>query len=308
MNVFPLISIGIPTYNRPDSLRNLLNHVTKQTYSNLEIIVSDNCSTNAQVQQVLSEFAIKDARIKVFRQQTNIGLANNFQFVLEQSKGDFFMWMSDDDLPGLNYMEAMYSAIKDAPDYNLVMGRIALFTKAGEFVKYVEATRSIEISEPDKRVYAYFRNIEPGGYFYGLYRASVLKEIGYTNKMFGADILVSIYIIFSGKVKVIDSAGYRYFAGGSSGDHEQLARVVGLSQMHAVFFGFYETWVVAKSIMKKKLFKRISFFKRMIFCFKCSYLMLQYSHAFHSSYIVIKRKILRLVIGRQTLRPAKNPK
>lgn len=42
----PLVSIGIPTYNRPQRLRKTLAGITCQTYSNLEIIVSNNCSSN----------------------------------------------------------------------------------------------------------------------------------------------------------------------------------------------------------------------------------------------------------------------
>lgn len=298
MNQLSLISVGIPTYNRPDSLREVLNCITKQTYSNLEIVVSDNYSTNDDVQNVLEKFKNLDNRIKSFRQEKNIGLANNFQFVLSQASGDFFIWVSDDDLLELNYIECTYNAMKDLPDYNLVMGKIALYTPDRKFINYIESTKSIELPEPEKRVYNYFKNIDISGYFYGLYRTALLKEIGYTNKMMGADILVSIITIFSGKVKVVDTTAYKYFTGGGSVDHERLAKIVGLTQWHAVFFGFYDTYKVAQAVMHQKVFKRISFLKRLKFCIRCSLLMFHYTHAWHSSFIVVKRKILRKVLGR----------
>ena len=45
-NKHPLVSVGIPTYNRPKGLKRLLKQIQNQTYKNIEIIVSDNCSEN----------------------------------------------------------------------------------------------------------------------------------------------------------------------------------------------------------------------------------------------------------------------
>ena len=93
----PLVTIGLPTYNRPAGLRKALEWILKQTYPNLEIIISDNCSTDQNVQIVTAEFLAKDSRIRVFRQKENIGLENNFNFVYAQSTAPYFIWMSDDD-------------------------------------------------------------------------------------------------------------------------------------------------------------------------------------------------------------------
>ncbi len=92
------ISVGIPTYNRPHSLKKKLDALLKQTYLNLEIIVSDNCSPDKNVKKIIDEFCKKDPRIVSCFQEKNIGLVNNFHFVLNKSTGSFFMWMADDDL------------------------------------------------------------------------------------------------------------------------------------------------------------------------------------------------------------------
>lgn len=93
----PLVSVGIPTYNRPEGIRRTLECITQQTYENLEIIVSDNCSPNEEVKKVVEEFMLKDKRIQYFRQVENIGAGNNFKFVLKQAIGEYFMWAADDD-------------------------------------------------------------------------------------------------------------------------------------------------------------------------------------------------------------------
>ena len=78
----PLVSVGVMTYNRPEGLRQTLECITTQTYPNLEIIVSDNCSDGQETHTVVRSFMDKDSRIRYYRQKTNLGACGNFKFVL----------------------------------------------------------------------------------------------------------------------------------------------------------------------------------------------------------------------------------
>lgn len=93
----PLVSVGIPTYNRPEGLRRTLECITGQTYKNLEIIISDNCSPGPETETVVREFMDRDNRIHYYRQEKNRGPDFNFKFVLEKATGEYFMWAADDD-------------------------------------------------------------------------------------------------------------------------------------------------------------------------------------------------------------------
>jgi glycosyltransferase involved in cell wall biosynthesis len=93
----PLVSVGIPTFNRPEGLRRTLECITRQTYKNLEIVISDNASTNSGVEEVATEYVNNDYRVKYFKQEINRGAALNFRFVLDQAAGEYFMWAADDD-------------------------------------------------------------------------------------------------------------------------------------------------------------------------------------------------------------------
>ena len=93
----PLVSVGLPTYNRPEQLRSAILRLFEQTYSNLEIVVSDNCSTMPEVGEVLAELAARDDRLVWFRQDRNIGIAPNHKIVLQKAAGEFFLWLADDD-------------------------------------------------------------------------------------------------------------------------------------------------------------------------------------------------------------------
>lgn len=106
-NAHPLVSVGIPTFNRPESLRRVLLEITQQTYKNLEIIVSDNASPGSETENVVREIMQNDSRVKYFKQPENIGPVHNFQFVLMQANGEYFMWAADDDWHEQHYVEVL---------------------------------------------------------------------------------------------------------------------------------------------------------------------------------------------------------
>ena len=121
---FPLVTIGVPTFNRAEGLRRTLDHITKQTYTNLEIIVSDNCSPDGRVEDTVQEFLATDRRIQYFRQSQNRGPSFNFNFVLSQASGRYFMWAADDDyFESSNLVEELLKAdrgnVLAFPDFNL---------------------------------------------------------------------------------------------------------------------------------------------------------------------------------------------
>ena len=108
----PLVSVGIPSYNRPEGLRRTLECMTQQTYRHLEIIVSDNCSSSDATEKVVQEFIENDSRVRYHRQRKNIGAVNNFGYLLEQSEGAYFMWAADDDAWESTYVYDMLELLE----------------------------------------------------------------------------------------------------------------------------------------------------------------------------------------------------
>jgi glycosyltransferase involved in cell wall biosynthesis len=90
-----LISIGIPTFNRSKLLITAISSALNQSYKNIEIIISNNCSTD-NTAEILKPYK-KLKNIKVFNQRKNIGVVNNWNFCLNKSKGKYFIMLSDDD-------------------------------------------------------------------------------------------------------------------------------------------------------------------------------------------------------------------
>jgi glycosyltransferase involved in cell wall biosynthesis len=100
----PVVSIGMPVFNGSNSITRAIESLLNQTYTNFELIISDNCSTD-NTWDILLKLSNKDDRIKLFHQSKNIGAYQNFNFVLKKAKGDFFMWAAADDLWDHSFIE-----------------------------------------------------------------------------------------------------------------------------------------------------------------------------------------------------------
>ena len=117
-NVHPLVTIAIPTYNRAGSyLRETLAGAMNQTYENIEIIVSDNCSSDNTEAFIRG---ISDRRIRYFRHKTNIGANNNFNYCLEQANGDYFLLLQDDDMIDNDFVEVCMTVANHSKDTGIM--------------------------------------------------------------------------------------------------------------------------------------------------------------------------------------------
>jgi hypothetical protein len=90
----PLFTIAIPTFNRASLLKDCVASALAQTYEGFEVLVSDNASTDA-TEAMLSQF--DDDKLRVVRQATNIGLIPNWNACLAAARGEYIIFVSDDD-------------------------------------------------------------------------------------------------------------------------------------------------------------------------------------------------------------------
>lgn len=114
----PKVSIGMPVYNGARYIREALDTLVAQTYTDLELIISDNASTDA-TEGICREYAARDPRIKYVRQSRNRGVIVNFQFALAEAVGEYFMWAAYDDKWGCGYLQEAV-AVLDREYFNFV--------------------------------------------------------------------------------------------------------------------------------------------------------------------------------------------
>ena len=194
----PLVSVGIPTYNRPEGLRRTLECITGQTYTNLEIIVSDNCSPGEETESVVREFMDGDSRIQYFRQEFNRGPTYNFQFVLEKATGEYFMWEADDDECKSTYVKECILPLlmNDALVLAYSEAIICNFNGKNEYLWSSDLnTVGLKLNERVKKVlFNQHRNTE----FYGLMRSKVIQQYTWLN-FFGEDHVIVFFLAMRGE-------------------------------------------------------------------------------------------------------------
>lgn len=117
-DIFPLVSILIPTHNRPEYLKIALESAINQTYQNLEIIVSDD-SDDDRTYQLIQTYLCTDARLKYFYHK-GIDSENNCSILLDNTTGEFINWLMDDDAFMHHKIETMIDYYRDNDDVTLV--------------------------------------------------------------------------------------------------------------------------------------------------------------------------------------------
>lgn len=119
----PTVSVGIPVHNGASSLAAAIENILTQTVSNIEVIISDNASSDG-TEAVCRDFAARDPRIRYFRQSATINPTENFKFVLAQASAPFFMWAADDDSRDSDFIEKLLAAMREHPDAVLAFGDV----------------------------------------------------------------------------------------------------------------------------------------------------------------------------------------
>lgn len=111
MHNIPKITIAIPTYNRARYLPEAIESALKQSYKNIEVIISDNASTDATSGLVKK---YDDPRIRYYKQQSNIGQIKNWNFCLNQATGLYFLMLSDDDILEEDAIMRLFMSLYDS--------------------------------------------------------------------------------------------------------------------------------------------------------------------------------------------------
>lgn len=92
----PLLTIGLPVYNGEKTIKKILESILAQTFQDFILIISDNASTDL-TEKICEEYSKKDSRIQYIKQKKNIGLLNNWNFLLKNATTKYFMWIEADD-------------------------------------------------------------------------------------------------------------------------------------------------------------------------------------------------------------------
>jgi hypothetical protein len=222
------VSIGLPTFNRASLLGRAVDSVLAQTHRDVELIVSDNASTD-NTETLCRERAASDPRLRYIRQPANRGPTANFDATLHAARGEHFMWLSDDDWLDANYVEACLAAVT-RPGVTLAAGRCNHYDPSGRLLKEDVATNLTQPSVAD-RLIGYFAEVNYNSIFYGLMPTPLLRQQGMRNAL-AADWMVVAGMLVHGHAVTVENTRVHRTVGGTSKSVRNIAKVLGLPLHH----------------------------------------------------------------------------
>ncbi len=137
----PRVSIGLPVYNGERYLEEALESLLAQSYTDFEIVISDNASTD-RTEEICRTFAARDPRVRYVRAEVNGGGTWNFNRVVELSQGEYFRWAAHDDAIAPTYLERCVDVLDRNPSAALAHTRVELIDAAGESLGVYEGPRA----------------------------------------------------------------------------------------------------------------------------------------------------------------------
>lgn len=245
--VEPLVSVCIPTYNRVKKLERAVQALVESRYKNLEIIISDNASTD-ETQRVCSALSASDSRVKYFRHVENQGPTKNFEFAKNQASGKYFLWLGDDDYPDPDYIRTCVDELERDPSLVLVSGLAVYHDGNNMFTHYgnvIQSNSKLSLL----RVLKYLWLVSDNSMFYGAYRIDRVRGCRMPNCLAGDWVWIAS-VLLRGKAKTIPVVHvHRDFEDSTSSSITRIISVIGAPRWHARFPWIAQSMIVANQLI-----------------------------------------------------------
>lgn len=288
----PKVSIGLPTYNGGRKILKAVTSIFSQDFDNVEIIISDNCSTD-DTEEICSGLAQRHPDIiKYYRQPVNRGVTANYSFVLEKATGDYFCWIADDDTLAQGILRKYVDFLVANPEYALVSGQVKYWQ--GSKLVLVEKDLTLENTSPYLRVVNYYFKVMYGAMVYGLMNRRLAQSIPLRNRI-GDDWHFVASVAFTGKIKHLDVHGYNKKFGGVSINMKNYAKVIGASWFSANFpHATIAVDALAEIVMLSPQYSRVNWLSRVMLGL-CSCTSVLLSHYVKVFPFIVGGRIKRLI-------------
>jgi len=177
----PRVSVGLPVHNGESYLAEALDSLLAQTFTNFEIVISDNASTDATA-EICIEYAEKDPRVRYFRNAENLGLAPNFNRTFELAHGEYFRWHAHDDVCEPTLLEQCVAALEANPAAAMVYPAVSVIDETGaplaERPTWADDSQRYDGAVVDRfrRFVRPDRGSSIGIFIFGLYRTVALRN------------------------------------------------------------------------------------------------------------------------------------
>jgi glycosyltransferase involved in cell wall biosynthesis len=176
MPSIPTLSIGMPVYNGERFLAKALDSLLGQTFTDFELIISDNASTDA-TQQICQSYAERDPRIRYHRNAQNMGAGWNVRRVYSLARGRYFKWAAHDDFCAPTLFEKCLQLLERDPGLVLAHSKVRVVDENGGFVEDYEWPMRTDSPDPVTRFSDLLLNDHLCFQIFGVIRLNELRKL-----------------------------------------------------------------------------------------------------------------------------------
>jgi glycosyltransferase involved in cell wall biosynthesis len=191
-----IVSVGMPAYNAEGTIEKAIDSILSQDYPNIELIVSDNASTD-RTEAICRRIASQDRRVRYFRQSENVGVHNNYNFVFLQARGRYFKWASSNDCCHPTFLTKCVAALEEDSRAVVCCPRTVLVFADGREARTCDAL-SLDSSSAVSRYIEFRQRIKLNNVMNGVIRSESLRRTSLYRGYVGADINMMAELTFHG--------------------------------------------------------------------------------------------------------------
>lgn len=209
MSHAPRVTIGLPVYNGAATLESAVRPLLAQTFTDFELLLSDNASTDA-TPEITARLAREDSRVRVVRHPVNLGANGNYSFVAQDARGTLLKWASASDWVAPTFLERCVEALDKHPDAVLAAPRTRLCEgdpAEGAGVDY-ESDFEILAETPAGRLEQLCERLRLNNVFNGVIRLSALRTTRLVEPYLCADLVLMGHLALLGKFILVNERLY----------------------------------------------------------------------------------------------------
>ena len=221
------VDVLVPTYNRSAMLRQCLESIQAQTYTDIRVIIGDNCSDD-DTRTVAQDFCGRDGRFGYVRNAANLGAWGNMNALFTRVTAPYVHFMHDDDWLEPSVYERMIAGLEESPEVGLAWPRVILSEGENETAIRLPERFSHDQVLPEDAAFEELLHSDFVPCPAVVLRTSVLRELGPFSEYLSADWLMWLRIALHHDLKFIDAPlfHYRLHEGQESADNFRMGRDV----------------------------------------------------------------------------------